>query len=225
MKIKNKKSLKFKIKIFLSVILFGVFVFIGIQAYMIAVSSKYIMELEDVPITDAVLILGASVYASGNPSPILKDRLEYGYSIYSAGKAKKIIVSGDHGTIEYDEVNTMRNYLLEKGVPIEDIFMDHAGFDTYDSAYRAKEIFGAKSIIISTQEYHMYRAVYAARKLGIEAYGVASPNKTIYNMPYNNFRECFARVKTMYDVHIAKRLPKYLGDKIPLSGDGRLTEG
>ena len=210
------KTLFKKIRIFLYVILAGIVVFVGIQLYILACTSKYIKTIDEVPETDAVLVLGAAVYSNGTPSPILRDRLEYSYHIYKANKAKKIIVSGDHGTIYYNEVIVMKNYLLNKGIPEEDIVEDHAGFDTYDSIYRAKEIFGVDSIIISTQQYHMYRALYVARKLGIEAYGVASPNKAMYNMPYNHMRESLARIKTIYDVHISKRLPKYLGEKIPI---------
>ena len=83
-------------------------------------------------------------------------------------------MSGDHGRVSYDEVNTMKDYAINDGIPSDDIFMDHAGFSTYDSMYRAKEIFGVKKIVIVSQKYHLTRALYIAKKLGIEAYGVSA---------------------------------------------------
>ena len=203
----------------------AVVAFFAIQLYINASSKGYDVSVDNAPEADCVIILGALVYKNGNPSPVLRDRLDYGYELYAAGKAKKIIVSGDHGTVEYDEVNSMKDYLIGKGVPREDIFMDHAGFDTYDSLYRAKEIFGVKTIIISTQKFHMGRALYIARRLGLEAYGYPSEDKAEYSMGYLNFREGFARVKAFLDVEIFKRNPKYSGEPIPITGDGSVTEG
>lgn len=127
--------------------------FILIQRHIDKGAKGYIVSLENAPLSDAVIILGALVYDNGNPSPVLKDRLDYGYELYKAGKVRKILVSGDHGSAEYDEVNVMKNYLIDKGVPREDIFMDHAGFNTYDSMYRAKEIFEIETLLISTVQF------------------------------------------------------------------------
>jgi len=113
-------------------------------------------------------VLGAQVYSDGTPSPVLRDRLDYALVLYNSGKANKILVSGDHGTKGYDEVNVMKAYLMEKGVPREDIFMDHAGFDTYDSMHRAKSVFCVESLLISTQDFHIKRAIYIGRRLGID---------------------------------------------------------
>jgi len=153
----------------------------------------------------------------------LRDRLDLGYELYALGKAKKILVSGDHGRKNYDEVNAMKDYLMEKGVPREDIFMDHAGFNTYDSMYRAKEIFGVERLLICTQDFHIARAVYTARRLKIDAYGFSCEDGGI-NTKLNKMRESLARIKAVFDTTV-KRKPKYLGDKIPISGDGRLTDG
>jgi len=219
-----KKALKISIISFISLAFFLVLVFGAIQLYMLKGFDHLIFTADEVPECDAVLVLGARAYESG-PSPTLQDRLDYALDLYFSGKAPKILASGDHGTTEYDEVNTMLEYLLEHGVPREDIFLDHAGFNTYDSVYRAKAIFCCESIIISTQEFHMPRALYMAKRMGLEAYGVPCPDKGIYNMAYNNIRESLARVKAVIETDITKRLPRYLGEKLPITGDGSVTNG
>jgi vancomycin permeability regulator SanA len=175
------------------------------------------------PQVDAVMVLGAQVNSDGRPSLVLAERLDYGYQIYERGLAPKILVSGDHGQVEYNEVFAMRDYLMEKGVPAEDIFMDHAGFNTYDSMYRAKEIFQIESMIICTQQFHITRAVYIARSLGIDAFGYPAPDLEVYRLQWFRFRESGAKLKAFYDV-IIKREPKYLGDPIPITGSGLATE-
>ncbi|KKP37603.1 hypothetical protein A2483_00255 [Candidatus Peregrinibacteria bacterium RIFOXYC2_FULL_33_13] len=192
-----------------------------IQIYILKFSQKYIYEnASEIPKVKAVLVLGAKVYSKEVLSSILKDRLDNAIDIYKQGKAEKFLLSGDHGTQNYDEVNAMKNYLLENKISSKDIFLDHAGFDTYDSIYRARDIFGIKSIIISTQEFHLPRAVYIAKKLGLETYG-ASADKQIYaNRSRNNQRELLARVKAFIDINIHSK-PKFLGEKIPIDGDSR----
>ena len=123
---------------------------------------------------DAIVVLGASVYADGTPSGILQDRLDDGIALYFAGAAPKIIMSGDNSTVSYNEVKAMKDYAVAQGVPSEDVFCDHAGFSTYESMYRAKHVFGAERIVVATQTYHLYRALYAASGLGLEAVGVPS---------------------------------------------------
>lgn len=198
--------------------------FVLVQMYVDNYSKPYISEKsEEIPKCQAVMVLGASVYSDGTPSPILKDRLDKAYEIYTSKKADKIIVSGDHGTKDYDEVNTMKNYLLALGVKDEDIFMDHSGFDTYDSMYRAKEIFKISSLIISTQNFHIKRAVYIANKLGIEAYGYPCEDKKSYNMTYLNIRESLAKVKAVFETDVLKRKSKLEGEEIPIWKSGTLT--
>ena len=143
---------------------------------------------------DCIIILGAGIW-DNKPSPMLEDRLLEGIKLYKNNVSDKIIMSGDHGREEYDEVNTMKNYAIENGVLSEDIFMDHAGFSTYESIYRAKEIFKAKKIVIVTQKYHLYRALYIANKLGIEAYGVGSDPRQYVGATYREIREILARDK------------------------------
>ena len=177
-------------------------------------------ELEN---TDCVLVLGAGV-RDGSPTPMLRDRLITGISLYKSGAAPKIIMSGDHGREDYDEVNVMKSYAVENGVPDGDVFMDHAGFSTYDSVYRAKAVFEADSIIIVTQKYHLYRALYIAERLGVNAVGVSADLDDYSGQLKRDLREIAARDKDFFSC-LFKPEPKYLGEKIPVSGDGNITDG
>jgi vancomycin permeability regulator SanA len=142
--------------------------------------------------------------------------------LYDLGAAPKIIMSGDHGRIEYDEVNAMKQFAIDSGVPSEDIFMDHAGFSTYETMYRAKEIFDADKIIVVTQEYHLYRALYIAEKLGLEAYGVPSDYVAYSGQNVRDIREILARNKDFL-TSLFKPEPTYLGEAISLDGSGDVT--
>ena len=173
---------------------------------------------------DCILVLGCLVRNDGSPSDMLSDRLEVGVALYDGGAAPKLLMSGDHGRPDYNEVGAMKEYALERGVPSADVFMDHAGFSTYESMYRAKEIFGADKIIIVSQSYHLYRAVYIARALGIEAYGVASDQRSYRGQIVRDVREAAARTKDLF-YSVFRPRPTYLGDPISLLGDGNVTEG
>ncbi len=170
---------------------------------------------------DCILVLGAGIWGD-KPSPMLEDRLLQGIALYNNKISSKIIMSGDHGKEEYDEVNVMKDFAIEKGIKSENIFMDHAGFSTYDSLYRAKEIFKAQKIIIVTQKYHLHRALYVAEKLGIEAYGVAADPREYRGQVIRELREVLARNKDFLKC-ITKPEPTYLGDTIPVSGNGDAT--
>lgn len=154
---------------------------------------------------------------------MLEDRVAVGIDLYKNNKAKKLLFSGDHGQANYDEVNGMKKVAEKKGVKKEDIFLDHAGFSTYESMYRAKEIFKAKKIIIVTQQYHLMRAVYIARQLGLDAYGVNSDQRNYWGIDKYKTREIAARVKDYFNVNLIKPKPKHLGDTIPVSGNGIVT--
>ena len=182
-------------------------------------SSEDAAKLEDV---DCILVLGCLVKDDGRPSDMLQDRLRRGTELYDLGAAPKLLMSGDHGRVEYDEVAAMKQYAIDGGIPSENVFMDHAGFSTYESIYRTKEIFQADKILIVTQEYHLYRALYIANRLGIEAYGVSSDYHTYVGQSMRGFREMLARVKDC-GTCIVKPKPTYLGDAIPIFGDGNLT--
>ncbi len=196
----------------------------GINAYVVkSVEGRIITEQTAAEISDAdcILVLGAGV-RNGAPSAMLRDRIDAGASLYMAGASPKIIMSGDHGRKDYDEVNVMKTEAINAGVPSVDVFMDHAGFSTYESMYRAKEIFGAKKIIIVTQQYHLYRSLYIAEQLGLEAYGVAANPRRYAGATYREVREVLARNKDLVKC-IFKPEPTYLGETISVSGDGNLT--
>lgn len=196
----------------------------GINFYVkSSVKSQIITEkeAENLSDVDCILILGAGVWGD-KPSPMLEDRLLEGINLYNNNVSEKIIMSGDHGKEDYDEVNIMKEYAIQKGIPSENIFMDHAGFSTYESIYRAKEIFGAKKMVIVTQKYHLYRALYIANKLGVEAYGVNSDPRRYVGETSREIREILARDKDFVKC-IFKPKPTYLGESIPVSGNGDIT--
>lgn len=171
---------------------------------------------------DCILILGAGVREGGKATPMLEDRLVQGIELYNKGSSDRLLMSGDHGRKGYDEVNVMKQFAMDMGIASEHIFMDHAGFSTYESLYRAGEIFKAGKIVIVTQEYHLYRALYIAGKLGLEAYGVPSDPRWYAGQGLRDLREMAARVKDFFIVKI-KPEPTFLGEIIPISGNGDRT--
>ena len=193
-----------------------------INAYVKNSTKSSIIEDGKLNDIDVILILGCRVMPNGELSYMLKDRLDKGIELYQNNVAPKIIVSGDHGQAEYDEVNAMKNYLIDNDIPSEDIFMDHAGFSTYDSMYRAKEIFGVNKIVVVTQKYHLYRAIYVGKTVGMEVYGVPAEEIEYYGQFSRDIREFLARNKEFIKC-IIKPKPKYLGDKISIDGDGNIT--
>ncbi|MBI4833935.1 MAG: YdcF family protein [Planctomycetes bacterium] len=186
--------------------------------------SNRIYDINEVPACEVGLVLGALVWNSGQPSDILEDRLLTAIELYRLGKVKKLLISGDHGTKQYDEVNVMKAFMLKCGVKCEDIFMDHAGFRTYDSCYRARDVFGVRSMVVITNEFHLPRALYIANKMGIGAVGVKSDRRRYLSANYNNAREFLACCKAYLDVNIIKPLPKYLGVRIDIHGNGEVTQ-
>jgi len=210
--------------------LFFIFIFLIILVFflngaIVGTSRNRIItidESKEINDIDAILVLGCKVNPGGSPSMMLDKRLEKGIEVYNT-IGGKLLLSGDHGQQEYDEVNTMKEYVLSSNINIDDVFLDHAGFSTYDSIYRAKYVFGVKKMIIVTQKYHLFRALYIAKSLGIEAYGIPADN-----IPYNfiniknEIREVMARDKDFFKT-IIKPQSKYLGEKIDIKGSGRLT--
>ncbi|MBQ3528957.1 MAG: YdcF family protein [Oscillospiraceae bacterium] len=210
------------------VLILGVLVAGGafvVNAYVKEVASPHILtpeaaaELEGV---DCILVLGCLVHSDGEPSDMLHDRLQRGVELHKAGAAPKLLMSGDHGQDDYDEVAAMKQFAITEGIASEDIFMDHAGFSTYESIIRARDVFQAKKIIIVTQEYHLYRALYLAQKLGVEAYGVASDYRSYSGQGGREMREILARVKDFAFSYLEPE-PTYGGEAIPISGNGDLT--
>jgi SanA protein len=217
------KTLKIKVVALILLIAAPALLMLSINAHVKSEASKYIVSLADAPQADAILVLGAKVQPDGTVSEILGDRLKTALELKDAGKSNHFIVSGDHGRTAYDEVNAMRNYLERGNVQPEHIFMDHAGFSTYESMYRARDIFKANKVLIVTQQYHLMRAVYTARQMGLDAYGVASDKQLYAKMAQYQVREVLARNKDFAFVQLFKPKPTYLGTPIPITSDGRLT--
>lgn len=205
--------------------LFGLCAVLGINGYVCAATSGHIVAAEDAVnhnTADCIIVLGCQVRSDGTPSHMLSDRLDRGIELYKQGVAPKIIMSGDHGQTDYDEVNTMKQHAIAAGVPSEDIFMDHAGFSTYETIYRAKEIFGVKTAVIVTQQYHLYRALYIAEQFDIDAFGVNADYRTYSGQLKRDIREVLARCKD-FATCIFRPDPTYLGEAIPIFGNGDIT--
>ncbi len=171
---------------------------------------------------DCVLVLGCQVWPDGSPSLMLRDRINRGIELYRAGAAPKLLMSGDHGTIGYDEVNAMKHVAINAGIASEDVFMDHAGFSTYESIYRARDVFQCRRVLIVSQEYHLYRALYCAKALGLDACAVAAEDIRYPGQIIREAREIAARDKD-YLQCIFKPDPTFLGDPIPITGSGDAT--
>ena len=202
-----------------------VLVFAGTNAAAILTTQDDIVDQQAAASfdADAIIVLGASVYPDGTPSGILQDRLDDGIALYFAGAAPKIIMSGDNGTESYNECWAMKQYAISQGVPSEDVFCDHAGFSTYETMYRARHVFGADRVVIATQTYHLYRAVYDAQGVGMEAIGVPSDYGEYANQSWYDIREVFARTKDFFQVLFS--VPStFVGDPISLDQSGDVTD-
>ncbi len=213
-----------RVKKILLALLAALLAFIAaVDIYIGRSAQEDLIPVSCLPEADAIIVLGAKVYSDGSVSLVLAKRLDTALAAYKAGKAPKILVSGDHGSQGYDEVDAMKNYLLEHGVPKKDIFLDHAGFTTYDSLYRAKAIFCLDSAILVSQKLHLERALFIARQLGLSAKGAPAPSYES-DVRIQTVRETGARVKAFFQAAIFKPQPRFLGDKIPVkNSDGEVT--
>ncbi len=224
-KINWKKILLITAIVLVSLCVIGIAAVLGLNAYVKGSTEDYLLSVEDaakLEDVDCILVLGCGVRDDGTPSAMLRDRLKRGVELYNGGAAPKLLMSGDHGRTNYDEVDTMKAFAVDAGIPSADVFMDHAGFSTYESMYRAKEVFQAKKVIIVTQSYHLYRAIYIARSLGLEAYGVDADLVGYSGQTARDLREVLARVKDVFTC-MFKPEPTYLGEPIPIWGNGELT--
>ena len=198
-----------RVKIGLGVLLALVLLF-GAGPYLwirFATAGK-VHTVADAPAAPVGIVLGAGLNADGSPKPYLRTRLDDTLRLYQDGKIRAILVSGDHGQVDYDEVAAMARWLVDHGVPVAKVVADHAGFDTYDSCVRAYKIFGVRTALVVTQEFHVRRAVFLCREAGIDAAGVGSPapdDDTRYQV-----REVPAAVKATLDV-VVDAGPTYLG--------------
>ena len=213
--------------VLLVLVLLGAGSVLLINSHVKATTQPKILTVEEAAVledVDCIIVLGCQVRADGSLSDMLHDRLVRGVEVYHAGAASKLLMSGDHGQDDYDEVGAMKEFAVENGIASENVFKDHAGFSTYETMYRAKEIFQAKKVVIVTQEYHLYRAIYIAEELGLEAYGVSADLRTYRGQIKRDVREVLARCKD-YAMCLFKPEPTYLGDAIPVSGNGDTTDG
>lgn len=216
---KNKKRLfRILVAVLLAVFLIFAVAFFAINQTVVNVGGEMIVGADQASgaiDADCILILGAGVRNDGTPSDMLADRLNVGIELYNSGAAPKILVSGDNSRVDYNEPEVMKLYCVENGVPEEDIVLDYAGFSTYESLFRARDVFCAENIIIVTQEYHLYRALYVAEKLGLGAVGVSADLRTYRGQSYRDLRETAARNKDfLFAIFMPE--PTYLGEQIPI---------
>ena len=220
MKKKKRVLLTFAAALVLLALLLG----LGPDLLIVAAGRKSIVSQEEAASfgADCILVLGAGLKPDGSPNLMLGERIQTGVDLYKAGVAPKLLMSGDHGREDHDEVNAMKDAAMARGVPSEDVFMDHAGFATYDSFYRAGAVFGVQRVVIVTQAYHLPRALWIARSLGLEAVGVSCDTARYRGQLYRDVREILARDKDFFKC-ILKPLPRYLGEAIPITGSGDVT--
>jgi vancomycin permeability regulator SanA len=166
------------------------------------------------PSEAVALVFGAGLLPNGAPTPMLADRVAVAVELYRSGRVRKLLMSGDNSRPDYDEVTAMRNRALALGVPPEDVGRDHAGFSTYESCYRARAVFGLERAVLVTQAYHLPRAVYTCRALGIEAVGVGAPDWGVYQdslLARYTARESVAALRALWQVHVSQPAPTFLG--------------
>ncbi|WP_437292318.1 SanA/YdcF family protein [Sorangium sp. So ce406] len=185
-------------------------------------SASIYRALDAVPRGEVAIVPGALVWPNGTPSPALEDRLAAALDLYRAGKVRRILVSGDHGRVGYDEPNAMRAWLVRRGVPSGDVFMDHAGLRTLDTMQRAARVFGVRDAVVCTQEFHLPRALYLARAAGFPAVGYAADRRVYANADLDARRELLATALTLLDTWIG-RAPRFLGPPVPIQGDARAS--
>jgi SanA protein len=211
------------LKLFLIFCLISVIVIVSINLFIVTKSKQFIYKKEsDLPKCYTAIVLGALVSKSGYLSDFLQDRLDVAIQLYKNRKISRFLLSGDHGHANYDEVNSMKAYLIKNGINTNDIFLDHAGFDTYNTMVRANEIFQVNDAIIVTQEFHLSRAIYIARQKGLIAYGICADKREYSSINRLRIRELIANLKALYEIAINKK-PKFMGSSIPITGDSRLS--
>ena len=214
----KKSKLKKLMIIFFSIFIFNLIVIISSYFIIVNFSDNYIYnDIKKIPYHRVGLVLGTSkFFKSGKINLYFKYRIRAAASLYKAGKIKYILLSGDNHNIYYNEPKNMKKELLKYGIPSKAIFLDYAGFRTLDSVIRCKEVFGQTDCTIISQEFHNERAIYIARKNGIKADAYNAKN-IHFTLSYTViFRELFAKVKMLLDIHILKKEPKFLGKKIKI---------
>jgi vancomycin permeability regulator SanA len=185
-----------------------------ILAVHLATANRRYDDPSRIPAERVAIVFGAGVRPNGQPSPMLADRVRAAVELYRAGRVQKLLMTGDNARPEYDEVGAMRRYAIEQGAPAEAIVLDHAGFSTYESCYRAGAIFGVRQAVLVTQRYHLPRAVYTCGQLGVDAVGLGTPDWGVYSEPLMAsyaLREALATLNALWEVHVTHPTPTYLG--------------
>lgn len=226
---KESKSKRFRIirNIILALVAFGIVSLAVCNIIVVASTDEKIIgfdEAVNLGDIDCIIVLGAGVKPDGTMSNLLYERTLCGAELYLAGASGRLLLSGDHSRADYNEVGAMKEYMVSRGIAANVVFTDHAGFDTYDTMYRAKEIFKAERVIIVTQGFHLSRAVFIANALGLEAYGVDCDTGAYGRNLMNDIRELAARPKYLLDA-IFKPEPKFLGEAIPIWGEASASDG
>ncbi|MBS7255364.1 SanA/YdcF family protein [Flavobacterium branchiicola] len=211
----------FKIALYLFII--GLIAIVSVNYYVkSSTKTKIYYSAKKFPKNDVGIIFGAGI--NGNqPSKYLKDRLDAGIILWKAKRINKILLSGDNGRDEYDELTVMKNYCYNNGVDTTKIFIDYAGFDTYSTMYRAKHIFKTKRATLISQEYHLNRAIYIGNKLGIKSVGYSANQGEYLGYNYVRFRECLSIFKSFFDV-LRNREPHFLGGEININGESNYSK-
>ncbi len=214
----KKNNILFKISLIMFIVLIVVLIAtFGIYFHVTKIGSAYIYDDSESVITKPVaIVFGAGYYENGRLSPILQDRVDTAIELYKKGKVKKILMTGANNTSSYDEPSAMKRYAINKNIPSNDIVLDYAGFRTYDSVYRARDVFLVKSAILVTQRYHLYRAIYIGRKLGLDVVGVQSDKRRYIREDWYETREFLAIILCFVETNITKPHPKFLGEEIPI---------
>lgn len=210
-------------KLFLCLSVIGLVAIISVNYYVKSTTEELIYHsLEKSPKNDIGIVFGAGINGD-QPSKYLKDRLDSGILLYKTKRISKILLSGDNGRDEYDELTVMKNYCYRNGVDTTKIFVDYAGFDTYSTMYRAKHIFKVEKATLISQEYHLNRAIYIGNKLGVKSIGFSANKGEYSGYKYVRFRECISIVKSFFDV-LRNREPHFLGNPIPLEGESNYSK-
>lgn len=216
-------NIKKIIKPFIYISLLGIIVLLSINIWVKSQTDPVIFSKEnDTPKTKVAIIFGAGIN-NNKPSKYLKDRLDAGIELYKNNKVDKILLSGDNGSNEHDELTVMKLYCYEHGVDTNKIYLDYAGFDSYSTLYRSKHIFNIDTAILVSQKYHLNRCVNIGNKLGVKSYGFAADKGTYLGYKYVSFREYFAVAKSVIDILIGRK-PHFLGETVGIDGPSNYTK-
>ncbi|MEE8356728.1 MAG: ElyC/SanA/YdcF family protein [Anaerolineales bacterium] len=197
-------------------ILLAIILLIGAPSLvMLRYASNRIYTDKSVPQIKAAIVFGAGLTADGRATTVLKDRVATAAALFKAGKVEILLLSGDNRFLNYNEPGAMKEYALQIDIPEEAIILDYAGRRTYDTCYRAKEIFQLSKVILVTQKFHLPRALYTCSSLGLEAVGVSADMRTYRGTGYWNIREIPARLIAFIQVHFTHPEP-VLGDQEPI---------